>query len=93
MGPNVKKLIAHKMSLDAVPPGGGLKSALDFLTKPGAIAASGKAGTEWVMAAIVAIRTAAEPNPWKNADDEQIAGEVLRRIGERKQNKQNFVRS
>ena len=81
---NVQKLISHKMSLDAVPPGGGLKSALDFLMTPGKLAESSRAATEWVRLAIAGIRTAAEPNPWKTADDEVIAGELLRLIEERK---------
>lgn len=84
MGPNVKRLVFHKMSLDAVPPGGGLKSALDFIITPGAMGASYKAATEWVNAAILAVRQAVEPNPWKTADDEAIAGELLRLIEERK---------
>jgi len=81
---NFKKLIAHKMSVDAVPPGGGLKSALDFLMNPAALAASSKAAKEWVTEAIAVIRQAAEPHPWNNADDESIAGELLRLIAERK---------
>ncbi len=72
------------MSLDAVPPGGGLKSALDFIMTPGAMATSAKAATEWVNAAINVVRLAAEPNPWKNSDDEAIAEEILRLIEERK---------
>ncbi len=84
MGPNAKRLMIHKMSLDAVPPGGGLKSALDFIMTPGAMATSAKAATEWVNAAINVVRLAAEPNPWKNSDDEAIAEEILRLIEERK---------
>lgn len=83
IGPNVKRLIAHKMSLDAVPAGGGLNAALDFLSDKDNITESARRSTEWVRLAIKALRQAAEPNPWKDADDEAIAGEFLKRIGER----------
>jgi hypothetical protein len=93
MGPNAKRLMIHKMSLDAVPTGGGMKSALDFLMTPGAMATSAKAATEWVSAAILAVRQATEPNPWKNSDDEKIAGELLRLIEERKkQQRESWLR-
>jgi len=80
-GPNVRKLIAHKMARDAVPSGGGLADALAFLTRKEAIVASARAATEWVALAIRAVREAGEPNPWREASDEEIAGELLRRIG------------
>lgn len=83
-GPNVKRLIAHKMSLDAVPKGGGVADAMKFLTTPGAIVKSAKEATAWVAEAIRVVRLAAEPNSWKNADDEAIAGEILRQIEARK---------
>lgn len=81
-GPNVKKLIAHKMSLLMIPPGTkeGLATAIDALTKPGNIGKVAKEATQWVEAALFAIRNAKEPNPWKNADDETIAGEILQKI-------------
>lgn len=37
----------------------------------------------WVHKAIEVIRSAKEPNPWKNMTDDEIAGEVLRRAEER----------
>lgn len=79
-GPNVRKLISAKMAKDAVPSGGGVADALLFLSNPKAIASSAQAATAWVEAAILAVRQAAEPNPWKNADNEAIAGEILRRM-------------
>ena len=87
LGPNFKKLLIHKMSLDAVPAGGGVGSALKFLSDPQGMAKSSRAAKEWVESAIMLIRTAAEPNEWKNATDEEIAGELLRRIDERKKMK------
>ncbi len=35
--------------------------------------------------AILTLRQAAEPNPWKDSDDEEIAEEFLNRIAERKE--------
>jgi hypothetical protein len=35
--PNVKRLIAHKMALIMVPPGGGIGSAVSALTTPGRV--------------------------------------------------------
>lgn len=80
MGPNVKRLIAAKMARDAVPPGGGIGDAIGFLTDKAAIIASAKAATEFVEEAIEAVRMAPEPSPWKDADDESIAGEILRQM-------------
>lgn len=79
-GPNVNKLIASKMSRDAIPPGGGFADGIKFLSSKQAIVAGAKRATEWVDAAIRAVREAAEPNPWKNATDEEIAAEILRGI-------------
>jgi hypothetical protein len=84
LGPNVKKLIIRKMSVDAIPSGGGLSEGISFLTKPGALSSGFKSAAEWVKSAIEVVRKAAEPNPWKDADDEAIAGELLRKIEERK---------
>ena len=83
-GPNVKKLIAHKISLIAVPVGGGIGSALNFLKDPKAIGNAAREATAWVETAIRAIRLAGEPNPWKTADDEAIAGELLAQIEAKK---------
>jgi hypothetical protein len=82
--PNVKRLIIHKMSVDAVPAGGGLATALDYMMKPGGLANGLKEARTWVMNAINAVRGASEPNPWKDADDETIATELMRKVDERK---------
>jgi hypothetical protein len=82
--PNVKKLIIHKMSVDAVPAGGGIGDALKFLTTPGSIGKGWKEAAEWIESAIMVIRQAAEPNPWKDSSDEEIAGYLLQRIEERR---------
>lgn len=85
MGPNVKKLIAHKMALDMIPvgtpPGEGLATGIAAIAKPGNVAAVCRAATEWVAGAIAIVKMAPD-NPFK--DDEEIAGEILRQIEERK---------
>jgi hypothetical protein len=86
MGPNVKKLIAHKMALDAIPPGGGVADGASFLLS-GKLGESAKAAAEWVKQAIAVIK-AAPDNPYGD-DDEAIAAEILRRVG----GKQNANRS
>jgi hypothetical protein len=84
LGPNVKKLIAHKMAFDAVPAGSGIDSALKFLTSKNSISAGWVLASRWVKAALDAVRQAAEPNPWKNSSDEEIAAELLQRMEKRK---------
>lgn len=84
MGPNVRKLIIHKMSLDAIPKGGGVADGIKFLSDRDLMSKTLRAADEWVKAVIVAIRQAGEPNHLKNATDEEIAEELLRKIDERK---------
>ncbi len=83
IGPNVKKLMIHKMSLDAVPPGcgDGFASAIDYLLSPEKHRASARAALEWVRLALVAVKSAPD-NPY-GEDDEVIAGELLKQIEER----------
>jgi hypothetical protein len=82
-GQNFRRLVVHKMSHDAIPSGGGLDDGLRFLSNKESIVAGVKAAQDWVALAIRAVREAAEPNPWKDADDEAIAGEILRQIREK----------
>ena len=82
MGPNVKRLIAHKVSLDAVPRGGGLVDAVAFLKDTERLSACTHEAIAWVEAALEAVK-AAPGNPYGD-DDEAIAGELLRRIETRK---------
>ena len=79
-GPNVKKLIIQKMSTDAVPSGGGLKDAVEFLSFKDRIINGVKVATKFVEESIKAVREAADPNPWRAATDEEIAGEILRQV-------------
>lgn len=79
MGPNFKKLVCHKMSVDAIPPNGGLMDGIRFLQ--GDIAGAAREAQAWVRKAIDAVK-AAPNNPYGD-DDEVIAGEILRQIEER----------
>lgn len=77
--PNVKTLIIQKMSLDAVPLGGGIEDAVKFLTTPGAIGDGWRKAGEWVKKAIQTVRSVPGYNVWKDSDDESIATEIVRR--------------
>lgn len=68
-----------------VPPGGGIGAAENAITEPGRLQAAIKEAQEWVKQAIALVRTASEPNSWKNADDEAIAGEILKGIDARRE--------
>ena len=79
-GPNIKRLWAMKMAKDTIPSGGGFADGLKFFSSKESIINGSKAATEFVKNAIQAIRNAANPNPWRESSDEEIAGEILRRI-------------
>jgi hypothetical protein len=81
--PAIKKLICHKASLIMVPPGGGVQAVVDGLLQPGRMVEAMKEAAAWTIEAIGVVRTAAEPNPWRTADDEAIAAEIMRRVEEK----------
>lgn len=83
IGPNVRRLIAHKMSLDAIPKGGGFADGLNFLSKKENITESAGRAKDWVRVALRAVREAAAPNPWALSTDEEIAGYLLDEIKKR----------
>lgn len=80
---NVKRLAIQKMSIDAIPAGGGVADGIKFLSNPKGIAESFKAACEWSQEVIDAVRNAGEPNPWRDATDEDIAGEIMRQVDEK----------
>jgi hypothetical protein len=83
-GPNVKRLIAHKMSLLLIPPGSGKNAvgvAVANMTKPGNLSAVAREATAWVEAAIAAVKAA--PGGAAYGDDEAIAGTILKAVEER----------
>ena len=85
MGQNFNKLVAHRASQIMVPPGGGIAAAVASITTPGKMAQATREAVQWVRTAISLVRTAAEPNPWRNASDEEIAGEILTKLEQKKQ--------
>lgn len=82
LGPNVKKLAAHYASKELIPPSGGLQAGMDAIME-GRLGPTFLDALQWVESACIVVRAAAEPNPWRDADDETIAAEVLRRLKER----------
>jgi hypothetical protein len=82
-GPNVNKLIAAKFAKDLTPPGSTVGTVAAAIIG-GKLGPAAKLAEEWVMQAIGLVRLAAGPNPWKDKPDEEIAGELLRKIEERK---------
>jgi len=85
-GKNVNRLIATRMSVIAIPDGtkDTRNDVIKFLSSATAISRAAREASAWVNQAIEAVRMAADPNPWRNSDDEAIAGEILRLIDERK---------
>jgi len=84
-GPNVKKQIIHKISIDAIPKGGNVSDGIKFLTDKERISKTIREADQWVKQAIQAVRQAGKPNPFVNASDEEIAGEILRKIDEKRE--------
>lgn len=84
IGPNVKRLTIRKMPRDAVPDGGVIVEALGFLSSPDRLSQVARDAAAWVDGAILAVRQAANPNPWRDKSDEDIAGEILRQIEEKR---------
>ncbi|MFA7218622.1 MAG: hypothetical protein WC057_08505 [Dehalococcoidales bacterium] len=81
MTTNVNKLIIRKMSVDAVPKGGGFQDAIGFLMNPTVMHETAVRAIEWVGAAIQAVKDAPD-NPYGD-DDEVIAGIILEEIEKR----------
>jgi len=84
LGPAVKKLIANKMAMDAIPKGGSVVDGIEFLKDRDRIVKGFRDANDFIQKMIVLVRSAKNPNPFKDADDETIAGELLRRINEKK---------
>ena len=82
--PNVKRLLLERVSIEAVPNGGGLNAGLTFLSSKENITAGFSAALEWVNQALIAVRNAAAPNPFASASDEEIATELMCQIIDKK---------
>ena len=90
--PNVKKLIIHKVSMEALPKGGGVADGIKFLSDKDRIIKAMRSAHDWVKQVIKAVRKAGEPNPFKNATDEDIAGEILKKIEENRKKRNEKIR-
>jgi predicted membrane chloride channel (bestrophin family) len=82
IGPNLKKLMAHKMAIDMIPPGGDPFAFVETIMDGKKHAAIAGAALEWAILAVNAVRSAID-NPYGD-DEEAIAGEILKQIEERK---------
>ena len=84
---NVQKLIAHKMSIDAIPPGveNPLASGIAYLTKPG-LPERARAAEKWVRGMVLLARCSRgleRVGLRMDSTDEEIAGVILKKIEER----------
>lgn len=77
------KLACRRMAREAIPDGGDLAAGVAFLLDSKRMAATAKAASEWAKQAVQVVRGAAEPNPYKSADDEAIAKALLECIERR----------
>ncbi len=80
-GPNVRILITKFIAREAVPPGGGLASAVEFLGNPERRKQVLENAEAKAIQAIQLIKSAPD-NPFGD-NDEQIASELLSKIQER----------
>lgn len=80
-GPNVTILITQFIAREAVPPGGGLASALEFLSNPKRRKQVLESAEVKAIQAIQLIKSAPD-NPFGD-DDERIASELLSQIQKR----------
>jgi hypothetical protein len=81
--PNVEKLILRKVAHDTIPTGKGLIAAVEFISDRERLAKAAAEASEWAMRMIQSVRDAEEPNIWKRATDEEIAGEIMRMVERR----------
>ena len=79
--PNVTKLITRFIAREAIPPGGGLMDGVEFLIDRERRKQVLESAESKALQAIQLVRSAPD-NPFGN-DDEQIAGELLKKIKER----------
>ena len=77
---NVKRLIALRMSILAIPPGteNPMKTGMQAILEPEKLSSIAKEATEWVKMAINLVKTSPD-NPYGN-NDEMIADAILRKL-------------
>ena len=81
MGKNVKRLLAYKVSRDAIPNGGGFAAGLDFLMDKERMIQVSRDALAWIELALAAVK-AAPDNPYGD-DDELIASVILDGLGDK----------
>jgi|ERR1700733_159898 len=81
---NVKRLQIEFTAWEAIPDGGGLADGIDAIICPGRLSDCLKKAVTRTNAAILAVRNAGEPNPFREWTDDQIAGEILRKVWEKR---------
>lgn len=79
-GPNMSRLIVHKISVDAVPSGGGVQSAIEFIMN-GRLEKSAKEASVWALRAVEAVLAA--PDYTGEKTEEGVAGMILQKLDER----------
>src|SRR5262245_51800671 len=86
-GQNMTKLILRHLSVQAVPAGGGIGSAMNFISKIGTPEWKEAVlrAEEFANTAVRLMRSAAPPNPYVDADDETIAGVIERASKDREE--------
>ena len=80
-GPNVTKLITRFIAREAIPPGGGIASGIEFFKNPERRKQVIAKAVINAMASIELVKIAPD-NPYGN-DDEKIAEALLEKIQER----------
>lgn len=84
MTSNKIKLQNVVLSKLVIPNNGGIADAIGFLANLGKPGSKSNELVEQAMAQteeyILAVRNASEPNPFKGSTDDEIAGEILKRI-------------
>lgn len=75
-----QKLVIRKMSLEAIPEGGGIAEGIEFLSNPGRIRDEAARAKDWAKDACRAVRMAKPLNPYSGASDEEISEIILRRM-------------
>ncbi|TXH51879.1 MAG: hypothetical protein E6Q97_17525 [Desulfurellales bacterium] len=85
---NKVKLQNLVLSKLVIPDNGGIADAIGFFANLGKPESKSNELVKKALAQteeyILAVRNAAEPNPLKNSTDDEIAGEILKRIDARK---------
>ncbi len=84
MTSNKIKLQNVILSKLVIPNNGGIADAFDFLVNLGTPGSKSNELVKQAMAQteeyILAVRNASEPNPFKSSTDDEIAGEILKRM-------------